>query len=179
MLLLTGKQSKFADEYTQDEIGIPGLVLMERAALKVAEHVEHLIRTGKCPSESDAVLAVAGMGNNGADALAATRILSRRGFKTGTIVVGDFEKKTPSMGTQMSIAEKLGVHFEIETPESALKTYNRYVKDGVGFVLDGLFGVGLSREITGGYKELIEAVNDTPNVYKIGVDVPSGIDCGT
>ena len=179
MLLLTGKQSKFADEYTQDEIGIPGLVLMERAALKVAEHVEHLIRTGKCPSGSGAVLAVAGMGNNGADALAATRILSRRGIKTKTIIAGDFEKRTSSMGIQMDIAERLGVHFEIVPPEEALHYYREYIRDGVGIVLDGLFGVGLTREITGGYKELIKAVNETRNVYKIGVDVPSGIDCGT
>ena len=61
MLLLTGKQAKLIDEYTQNKIGIPGLVLMERAALKVAEHVEHLIERDNKPTGSDAVLAVAGM----------------------------------------------------------------------------------------------------------------------
>ena len=182
MLLLTGKQSKLIDEFTQNQIGIPGLVLMERAALKVAEHVEHLIRTGTSPSGSDAVLAVAGIGNNGADAVAAARILKTHGIHAEALVVGNPEKMTESMERQIQIAGELGVNVEITDPEYAVKMYHYFRKKNFGYLLDGLFGVGLCREITGGYRELIEAINDhafSGEIYKTAVDVPSGIDCGT
>ena len=132
MLLLTGKQSKLIDEFTQNQIGIPGLVLMERAALKVAEHVEHLIRTGTSPSGSDAVLAVAGIGNNGADAVAAARILKTHGIHAEALVVGNPEKMTESMERQIQIAGELGVNVEITDPEYAVKMYH-YFRMILGF----------------------------------------------
>lgn len=41
-------------------------------------------------------------------------------------------------------------------------------------IVDGIFGVGLSREITGNYKEIIDHMNEAP-AYKAAVDIPSGI----
>lgn len=182
MLLLTGRQSKLTDEYTQNRIGIPGLVLMERAALKVAEHVEHLIRTGNSPSGSDAVLAVAGMGNNGADAVAAARILVCHGIHAEVILVGDPEKMTESMETQLRIANEIGINVEMTSPDNAASCLYAYKKKHFGYLLDGIFGVGLAREVSGGYKDLIAAMNDrlySDDIYKIAVDVPSGIDSDT
>ena len=62
--LLTGRQMKAVDLYNIEEIGIPSLALMERAALETAREAERL-----CP-EGGRVLAVWGTGNNGADGLA-------------------------------------------------------------------------------------------------------------
>ena len=52
--LLTGKQMQSADRYTIDKIGIPSLVLMERAALKTVEILEQICYNNKdnrCISE--------------------------------------------------------------------------------------------------------------------------------
>ena len=60
---------KSIDDYTIKEIGLPSMVLMERAALAVAnEIVRHI-------NKDDRILAVCGRGNNGADGIAAARIL--------------------------------------------------------------------------------------------------------
>ena len=47
--ILTGKQMKDTDRHTIDNIGIPGIVLMERAALSVAS----LIMKNESKSQSD------------------------------------------------------------------------------------------------------------------------------
>ena len=66
--LLTGKQAKAVDAYSMEKMKIPSMVLMERAALAVAQSIQE--RT----DDSEPVLAVCGMGNNGADGVAAARI---------------------------------------------------------------------------------------------------------
>ena len=63
--IVTGGQMKLLDEYTIHEIGIPSLVLMERAALSVFQ----ALREENFPLKR--VLVLCGTGNNGADGVAA------------------------------------------------------------------------------------------------------------
>ena len=74
--LLTAAEMAAADRTTSEKIGIPSIVLMERAALAVAKAVQE-----DFPDASDTeILVIAGKGNNGADALAAGRILLDAGY---------------------------------------------------------------------------------------------------
>ena len=67
-----GKQMKEADTHTIEELGVPSLVLMERAALEVVETME------KKGIDTSKALVVCGSGNNGGDGFAAARILTER-----------------------------------------------------------------------------------------------------
>ena len=67
--LLTGAQMQRADKYTIEEIGIPSMVLMERAALKVVETLENE------QVDFSNILVVCGIGNNGGDGYAIARLL--------------------------------------------------------------------------------------------------------
>ena len=62
-----------ADRATSEVIGIPSIVLMERAALAVANEI-----TDRFPGQPG-VTVLAGPGNNGADGLAVGRLLIDRG----------------------------------------------------------------------------------------------------
>ena len=73
--LVTGKQMKEIDGYAIRKVGIPSLVLMERAALAVADEMEK--RYGKLSGQR--LLVFCGTGNNGADGAALARILFLRG----------------------------------------------------------------------------------------------------
>ena len=64
---------KNMDTYTMSEIGIPGIVLMERAAYALVQEVQ--AHVGK----TDKILSVCGSGNNGGDGIAAARILHLMG----------------------------------------------------------------------------------------------------
>ena len=73
--ILLGSQMKAVDRYVIEKIGIPSLVLMERAALGVVEEVKKLYEKG------DRILVVCGTGNNGADGLAVYRMLMMEGYR--------------------------------------------------------------------------------------------------
>ena len=72
--VLKNQEMQDVDKETIQQIGMPGLVLMERASEKIARRLMETVR------KSDRILSVAGCGNNGGDALAAARILLEEGF---------------------------------------------------------------------------------------------------
>lgn len=153
------------DRITMEEIGIPGMVLMERAACKVSERVMELLQSTDCGIESGKakVLAVCGVGNNGGDGVAAARILYGAGINAAICVVGNPEKMSVQMRQQIQIAERVGVPFVCEP------SYNDY-----SIVLDALFGVGLTRPIIGEFANVIEEMNAC-QAKVIAIDLPSGI----
>ena len=63
---VTAQQMKAIDQNTIKNIGIPSMVLMERAALAVAEAAEHMAKERNLGKKAR-ILAVCGTGNNGAD----------------------------------------------------------------------------------------------------------------
>lgn len=159
--ILDSKQAKEIDSYTIEQGGIPSLVLMERAALAVVEEVEAYI------DKEQRILCLCGVGNNGGDGVAVSRILTQRGYKVVCEIVGNMQKASCDMKKQYEIGQKIGVKFG---NKENIKEYN--------IIIDALFGIGLSRNVTGEYAELIEEVNKAEK-YVISVDIPSGICANT
>ena len=165
--LLTAKQAKMADAYSMEEMGIPSMVLMERAALAVAEAVQ------KEADREEPILAVCGVGNNGADGVAAARILYLRGYRAGALLVGNPEKGSRELKAQVEIARKLGM-------EIACCSGEQEIPEPEGMIIDAMFGVGLARAVEGVPGQWVERVNRLRESGKvrrvIAVDLPSGID---
>ncbi len=89
--LVTGEQMKAIDRYTIEEIGIPSLVLQERAACCVADEVRKRVQKGAF------VWAACGTGNNGADAIAAARMLFLDGYYVTVLCAGTEREKRKSV----------------------------------------------------------------------------------
>ncbi len=155
--VLTALQMKEIDKYTINTVGIQSVVLMERAALGVCEVIMELY------SRNDRIIVICGSGNNGADGIATARILTQYGYHADAFIVGNNERFTDEMAYQMKIAGKTGVTF-----------VNRPCIDEYNVVVDALFGIGLSRNIDGKYKDIIEKVNKS-HAEVIAVDIPSGV----
>ena len=194
----TGNQAQYIDSYTQNEIGILGIVLMEKAAERLAWNIHRKLvadRDGDGISagadgsrfsggadgssipvgaKTASVLAVAEGGNNGGDAVAAARILKTMGYRVSVFEIGGIKRKTDSYLKQVEIAKNLGVEFiDIDTEKSGADDYaGIFAKYGV--IIDGVFGVGLSREVAGVQKTVIEGINRS-GVFVVGCDIPSGI----
>lgn len=158
--VISGSKMQQVDQRFIEHIGIPGLVLMERAALGVTRWLFQNHSLKKC-------LIVVGSGNNGADGLAVARQLMEQDIVPEIYVCGNLEKATEEFRIQYKILKNLGVCF-IEKLEK--KPYT--------VVIDAIFGVGLSREVQGSYRAVISFMNqlDCPVV---SVDIPSGIDATT
>ena len=158
--LVTADEMKEYDRNTTDRIGIPAMVLMERAALATAEYI-----AGKW--EGGSALILAGMGNNGGDGLALARLLAEKGWNAEVWCVGSEEKATAQWKAQKNILKNYSVDFS-STPKKAEYT----------IMVDALFGVGLSREVTGGYAQAVKAFQECKG-FKLALDIPSGASSDT
>lgn len=155
--LPTGEWMQRADSYTIHEIGIPSLVLMERAALSVVEAME------QDGADLTKTLVVCGSGNNGGDGFAVARLLKGKGCQVTAVFVGREESMSEECRLQMRIADKSEVPI-VTTIEAGEYTS----------IVDAVFGVGLNREVSGRYCSIIEAMNALQG-HKTAVDIPSGI----
>lgn len=159
--ILNCGQMKNADCHTIEKIGVPSMVLMERAALATAEE---MLRRGRA---LDRVLAVCGMGNNGGDGLAIARLLHLKGCKVFVECVGNPDKMTAETRQQYNIVKNYQIPI-VNNPN-----YREYTT-----IVDALFGVGLARPAEGVYRRKIQDINDSGAVVW-SVDIPSGVDGDT
>lgn len=155
--LVSTAQMKEYDAYSVKKIGIASLVLMERAACATAEEICRRF------SEKKRVLVVAGCGNNGGDGFAIGRILQEYGFMVSYVLIGDEARCSDETKKQMQIIKELGNTIESGLPQ---KKYD--------IIIDALFGIGLSREITGRYLEAVCYINAS-GAFVVAADIPSGI----
>ena len=162
--IVTSEEMKFYDESTIGNVGIPSLVLMERAAVETADII---IRNAK---KSSRVIVFAGTGNNGGDGLAVGRILFQKGMDVTFCLIGDENKVSTETNTQMAIIRNLGLSILSKFPE---KEYD--------IVIDSLFGTGLTRKITGVYTQAVKIINTLKEkgAIVVSVDIPSGINADT
>lgn len=167
--ILSGKQSQFIDHYCINEIKIPSLVLMERAAFSVARVIKDELCIGKERRPSIAV--VCNTGNNGADGVAAARILDDWGYFVKIIIIGNLKKATQEFITQINIVN----HTDIEVDFAEEGTY-----DFTGFdvIVDGIFGIGLLRDVEGKFADMIDCICKS-KCKVVSIDIPTGLSADT
>ncbi len=157
------------DQIAIERLGIPGLILMEQAGRHVADQVTHCID----PYDAPHVVIVSGPGNNGGDGSVCARYLAQQGIARVTLI-----HSTPSeaLSGDAQINFTLLAHYPIEVicaPENPAQAKEALKK--ADYIVDALFGSGLSRPIQGLAAELIETINQAPAMV-IAVDLPSGVD---
>lgn len=158
--LVTAQEMKQYDKNTIEYLGIPGPVLMERAALAAEDFLKERFDAVK---ERTKVLIFAGMGNNGGDGLALARLLAADGYAVAVKCVGDMQRATKQWKSQWQTLQ----HFPVKTDSNiAVDEYN--------VIVDALFGVGLSRPVEGNYADAVKEMNKAEG-FKLALDVPSGI----
>jgi hydroxyethylthiazole kinase-like uncharacterized protein yjeF len=147
------------ESLAQSGAGAPRL--MESAGLAAAELARELIADNRKP-----VLVLAGPGNNGGDAFVVARHLKQSWHRVRLVFTGERAKLSADAAAAFDAWEVAGGETLADPPHGALRTF--------GLIVDGLFGVGLEREISGGYAELVAAVNDS-GVPVLALDIPSGL----
>ncbi len=139
------------------EGGIPSGELMLRAAKGLSEAA--LRMRGDRP-----VICLCGSGNNGGDGVALAWLLQKENIPVRIAMVGNPEKLTADTSYYLRLAEEAGVPVETE-----------WTPNGNALLVDAIFGVGLDREVTGRYADLIERINAS-GCPVLAADIPSGLD---
>jgi NAD(P)H-hydrate epimerase len=174
-VLMSRDEVRAVDAWAINEVGVPGVVLMENAGRSCAELIgEKLGDVGKRK-----VVIFCGTGNNGGDGYVIARHLLNSGYEVVVVICGDYEKIRGDAKINLDILNKLGQAIERVDPKGeAIAARVKELCEGADMIVDGLFGTGLAGELRGGYRELIEGINEQ-NCPILAVDIPSGLDCDT
>lgn len=180
--VVTASEMKACDHGTIEQAGIPSMVLMERAALAVAEVII------KRYPDRNRILIVAGKGNNGGDGLAIGRLLAKAGRQvTFFQMQGNYSEEA---GKQREILLHLGFSICDTWPDGEYD-----------IIIDALLGIGITGEVREETREMIHKMNEYRRSFQRGssfggeitgaerlnkaapvicaVDLPSGIDTDT
>ncbi len=175
MKAVTGKEMGEIDKFSIEHIGIPGIVLMENAALKVVKHVKLYIKQKQL--EVPNILIVAGKGNNAGDAFAVARHLIIAGTKVKVYCLFDKEHLTGDAKVDFDILQTINADIEFIKEDTELDRLS-YDVSKADIVLDGIFGTGFKGQIKGHIAEVIEIINKNAN-YILSIDIASGIESAT
>jgi NAD(P)H-hydrate epimerase len=158
-----------------NELGVPGVVLMENAGRSCSELIsEKLGDTG-----GTKVCIFCGTGNNGGDGYVIGRHLYNNGFEVDIVLCGDRKKIKGDALTNLEILEKQGLAIKsLElSAKSPFRDVHQYGSDA-DIIVDALFGTGLRGQLKTEYVQLIEDINML-GLPIVAVDIPSGLDCDT
>ncbi|MBF0458230.1 MAG: NAD(P)H-hydrate dehydratase [Nitrospirae bacterium] len=160
MKVVTGRQMQQIDAKTIVDIGIPAMVLMERAGVVTAGRIAE-----KFPPCDVSVLC--GPGNNGGDGIVTARELFNNGFNVRIFIASHIEGLNDECRFQYNIAEKSGIEIIFK---SNIKEAD--IRDSL--IVDAMFGTGLNKPVKDAIAKTIDTVNSRGRSV-VSVDIPSGI----
>ena len=174
MQVVTAAEMRAIDQLAIEEYGIPGIVLMENAGLKV---VDAVCRQLGGYVRGKAITIFAGKGNNGGDGLVAARHLFNMGADVRLMMVAEPDGLTGDAGVNLTIWHKM-----------QQKIYPVYQPNGINMVkvslmstdliVDAIYGTGFKGMVNEKVSRIIELINDS-QVPVIAVDIPSGLEADT
>ncbi len=167
MKVVTAAQMRQIDQDTIEDIGIPGIVLMETAGSEIVrairQHYPTVQRIG----------IFVGKGNNGGDGLVIARQLAHTGREVQIFLVSPAESFTGEARTNLDIAKNIGLQIEeILTDAVFINTLR------CDLLIDAILGTGLRGPVRESIANVINAINGLP-IPILAVDLPSGLDADT
>ena len=166
MKVFSQRQIKELENHTIENEPIAAIDLMERAAKKVAATII------KHYDNSRGIIVFAGPGNNGGDALATARLLALENYKVEVYLFNPNDHLSADCEANKQRLDALpNISFNEVTSKFEPPQLNN---DDI--IIDGLFGIGLNKPLSGGFAALVQFIN-TAAVEVIAIDMPSGLFC--
>lgn len=168
-LVLTATEMADMDRKAIDELGIPGMVLMENAGREVVAQIKALLGNPK----NKKVVIFCGKGNNGGDGYVVARYLVNMGARVEIYLIGEHNEVQGDARTNLEILTRLGVN------ALPIKAWlKQSPAPGFDLVVDALLGTGVKGELKGNYRNIVESIN-TLRAPKVAIDLPTGMETDT
>lgn len=164
MKVTLAEQMKRIDWLTQEQFGVPGSILMERAAIAVMDSMEK--RYGNLFGKR--IYICCGKGNNGGDGFALARLLTEKSAQVMIILAYEGNTNQGLASQNLQLATRFGVQ---------TKTWNELDSKELqeaDIIVDALLGTGAVGKPTGPLAEVIAAINQSTRPV-VAVDIPSGV----
>jgi hydroxyethylthiazole kinase-like uncharacterized protein yjeF len=166
--VLDNEAMREADRHTIEDLGVPGLELMENAASGVVDALRDSF------PEVRRILILCGRGNNGGDGLAAARLLAGGGLEIKVLLFADPETLSPDAAENYRQAEAAGVPIVGVEGEDLSALDAELETNSPGLVVDALLGTGIDRPLGGRLAEVVNRIDEAA-LPVIAVDVPTGL----
>lgn len=163
---ITAEQMARVDRIMMDEMGVDTLQLMELAGYGVADMARR--HCGLDLAARPAVLALAGTGGNGGDAMVAARLLHAWGVRPTVMLSKPRDDYTGIAAHQLAILDRMEI--PVIEPGAPLPAAD--------LIVDGLLGFSLRGAPRGEAAHLIDRANAHPAPV-LAIDLPSGLDATT
>lgn len=167
MRIVTASQMRSIDKQTIQEVGIPGIVLMENVGRAVVQSIY-----SNFPDASRVAMLV-GKGNNGGDGLVVARHLTMSNVSVIVFLFSAPDQFQGDSQKNLSIVQNLDVPIREINSKTNLEQIETSLME-VDLVVDSIFGTGLRGGVHGHIGEIIKLVNET-EVPVLAVDIPSGL----
>lgn len=165
------------DRAAIEEFGIPGIVLMEHAAIALEREAIRLLA-----GRAGAALLLCGSGNNGGDGLALARLLSNAGWRVHVALAADESRVGGDAGINLRIVRAMGAPMTLvgDRPERALDAI--VAREGPpALIVDALLGTGADRPLEARMAAQVEWINARRAadfaLRVLAADIPTGLDC--
>lgn len=175
--VLTCSQCRAVDRYAIEELGIPGVVLMENAGRNAAELIASwLVQREPRPGDAAGALVsiVCGKGNNGGDGFVIARHLANRGYAVSIDLAADPLGIAGDAAVNYEIARRMGLVIEVlDGPDAIARAAQRWTHAAV--IVDAILGTGFAGAVRGSLAEIIRQINAAATVPATAVaatDVP-------
>jgi hydroxyethylthiazole kinase-like uncharacterized protein yjeF len=169
MKVSTVEEMRNLDREAIEKFKIPDAILMENAGQAV-----YFVIHNEFGIKGKRFIIFCGIGNNGGDGFVVARKLFSNGGLVTVFLLGDSEKLTGCAKVNLDILSTLPIHVErltsVKQATSSLLSCDA--------VVDAIFGTGLTRDISGIYKQVIELINES-GATVFSVDIPSGVNGDT
>ena len=170
--LYNTSQIRNLDTFAIKRLNVPGIVLMENAAIGIYQSILERVDNINC------IGIVCGKGNNGGDGYAVARHFSN----------GGFDVKVISLGTENDLSEDCKTNFNIlknlssQRENIKIKSYKSlkniiWLKD-CNVIVDAILGSGFTGELNEPYSSIVKSLNKI-QAFKSAVDVPTGLNADT
>ena len=157
-----------ADRHTIEDLGVPGIVLMENAATGVVDALREAF------PEARRVLILCGPGNNGGDGLAAARHLANGGHQVELCLLGDPDRLRGDAAANLRMAKAFGVPLTTISGDDLLPLESLLDEWSPDLVVDAMLGTGLDRPLGGRLAAAVDLIVDS-GLAVVAVDVPTGL----
>jgi len=172
MYVVTPKEMAFIDKITIEDVGIPGMVLMENAGRGAFEFFREIL-----PDFLDRKIGiVCGTGNNGGDGFVIARLCHGAGADVRVFCAKDPGRLDGDAKRNFEVISRLDIPVYVFDEKGNQDVWDIFRESTA--VVDALFGTGLNRNVDGIYKKIIDEINNL-GVPVLAVDIPSGINGAT
>lgn len=173
MHLLTAEEMQNLDKAAINQLGIPGVVLMENAGLQVRGEIHRILGDLK----GKTITIFAGKGNNGGDGFVVARHLLNAGAQVKVMLFSDISDITGDAKINLNILQAMGHKiYSIINPNSLniVKLAMVYTD----LIVDAIFGTGFKGTVSEHVGSVIEIINSAAKPV-VAVDIPSGLEANT